>query len=312
MIHTPRKSDTPSFKYTEIRFNIDDTEFSIHYSYKFNTVDGIPLISPEEAGCPQKPTLHTHPYCEMFFPNSEEFTVMLEDGEEHVAPTDVILISPGTRHTASYAGGARAFCIIFSFAKNRMYAKGGLYDLLSSMIRAPYLHIRDLRPFADTMNTLYHHLDRGSTLMVSRYFYDMLTDVLSRVAELPHMLPEDMIPDTDIRRQRSIEALIDRHYHENMTLEFLAGKLGLSVRQTSRTVKAKTGRTLGELVLERRMQAAITLLEETELSISEISGRVGYNSQTCFYNAVKKHFGCLPTEIRKKKSTRKAKKELTR
>ncbi|MBQ7362952.1 MAG: helix-turn-helix transcriptional regulator [Clostridia bacterium] len=37
---------------------------------------------------------------------------------------------------------------------------------------------------------------------------------------------------------------------------------------------------------------------EEELSVSEISSRVGYNSLACFYLAWRKHFGTLPSEHR--------------
>ena len=78
----------------------------------------------------------------------------------------------------------------------------------------------------------------------------------------------------------------------------MAKHLNLSVRQTSRVIRAYTGKTLGELVLARRMRVASDYLAEGKLSISEIASRVGYNSLPCFYLAFKKSFGCLPKEYK--------------
>lgn len=297
---TEEKTDTAagSFKYIEICFNIDDVEISIHYEHSFNTKDAIPQNIDGDSLRLQHGNIHTHPYCEVFFCDSAPLEVETKSGVYTLLPDDVLLISPGHEHTLK-GTDIHATSINFSFKKNKLYCRGGLFDILKSITAIPFLHLTGCRIPKELIKNYIESLQRGRVLMVSRYFHDILAELISAARDIPQIAFEDMLPDTNIRRHRSIEALIDRHYTENLTLELLAGKLNLSTRQTSRTVKAQTGKTLGELVLERRMTAALRYLTESELSVSAIATAVGYNSQTCFYNAFKKYYGRLPSEFRR-------------
>ena len=50
---------------------------------------------------------------------------------------------------------------------------------------------------------------------------------------------------------------------------------------------------------EHRMERAAALLRETDLSVAEIAGQVGYESQSKFTAAFKEQFGQLPKEYRR-------------
>ncbi len=296
------KSRGTSLKYTELKFNIEDVCFSVHYTHRFGTKDGIPADREERVPAPEDPkninSLHTHKFCELFFFWKDEIDIFFEDRTLRLSKNDVILVSPNVLHTASTKRAGEAMCIDFSFGKNSLYRRGGLYDLLLKLTDMPYLHLVNFRPYFNHVNTFYEHLDRGNVLMVMRYFYDIILDLLMSSSSMPHVAPEDMLHDTEIMRSRLIDSLISRYYSENVSLEFMAEHLNLSVRQTSRIIKAYTGHSLGELLLAKRMKAASDCLREDKLSVSEISARVGYNSLACFYRAFKKHFGTLPSEYR--------------
>lgn len=289
-----------SFRYTEIQFNIDDVCFSIHYSHRFNADNALPLEYKTEESR-RADFLHTHPYYEMFFPDADGYVIDLKDSSITAGRSDVVIISPKTLHSAKSDGKLYCYCILFSYSKNALYRKGGLYDLLSDVLSAEYIHVKKSMHHIEEVKSLYRHLDSGRVLMASRYFMDIMSSLLFYTENVPTVDPIDMLPDSDIRRQRGIEALISRHYSENISLAFMAEKLNLSVRQTSRLIKARCGKTLGELVLEKRMAAAKNYLESGDMKISEIASRVGYNSLACFYDAYKKYYGELPGKHKKHK-----------
>ena len=56
-------------------------------------------------------------------------------------------------------------------------------------------------------------------------------------------------------------------------------------------IKQKTGANFQDLLQQRRFQAAVKLLEETDLSIEDISLDVGYENQSYFFRQFKKRFG---------------------
>ena len=291
-----------SFKYTELKFNIEDVTFSILYTHRFNSDDGIPVYEAVRELTPREErsggALHFHKFCETFFFRTEGFFVSFEHREVPLEDGDILLVFPGVRHTANASSVHNATCLDFSYEKNALYRPHGLYDLLSQLSKNGYLHLKGFGNCLQAVNTLYEHLDSGNALMVARYFYDIITDILTASANLPHVCPKDMLYDTDVSRSRKIDAILSRYYTENITLEFMAKHLNLSVRQTSRVIRAYTGKTLGELVLAKRMKAAADYLSEGKLSVSDIASRVGYNSLPCFYLAFKKSFGCLPKEYK--------------
>ena len=298
---------TSSYKYTEMKFNIEDVAFSIHYTHRFNTKDGIPVDSQaRELSLSENKSgraLHTHRFCEMFFFLKDGLEVFFDDRKILLEENDVLLIFPSVTHTAATAVGKDAFCIDFSYEKNALYRPHGLFDLLNQLSKNGYIYLQGFKKYTELVNIFYKHLDTGNSLMVARYFYDIISDVLMASSNVPHVSPKDMLYDTDISRSRKIDALIGRYYTENLTLGFMAEYLNLSVRQTSRVIRAYTGKTLGELVLARRMRVASDYLAEGKLSISEIASRVGYNSLPCFYLAFKKQFNCLPKDYKNKFKT---------
>lgn len=87
--------------------------------------------------------------------------------------------------------------------------------------------------------------------------------------------------------------------YSSITLEALAGKLGLGTRQTERLLKEHYNKTFQQKKTESRMFAARTLLRESSKSIGEISEELGYSSCEHFSWSFKKYCGMSPSEYRK-------------
>ena len=74
----------------------------------------------------------------------------------------------------------------------------------------------------------------------------------------------------------------------------LASVLGLSTSQTLRKVKAATGKSVARYIREVRLHKAAELIKETDLTMAEISYRVGFGSASYFSKAFSDHFGVSP------------------
>ncbi len=115
--------------------------------------------------------------------------------------------------------------------------------------------------------------------------------------------------DSEIRTaSKTIDArfiLIDNYFEAHLTkessVEQMAEELHLSPRQISRILKNAYGVNFREKLRRTRMDRAGWLLRTTELSVSEISEQVGYNSETSFFKAFKMHYGLTPHAYRKAK-----------
>ena len=118
--------------------------------------------------------------------------------------------------------------------------------------------------------------------------------------------------DSEIRTASRITdarfLLIDNYFEKHLTtessIEQMAEELHLSPRQISRILKTSYGVNFREKLRRTRMDRAGWLLRTTDLSVSEISQQVGYDSETSFFKAFKTHYGTTPLVYRKNKSKR--------
>lgn len=89
------------------------------------------------------------------------------------------------------------------------------------------------------------------------------------------------------------------YHYQNLSLEELAGKLGLSPRQTERLLQKQYGKTFLQKKTEAKMSAAASLLSETTQSITSISEALGYSSVEHFSSAFKKYYQYSPRQYRR-------------
>ena len=86
--------------------------------------------------------------------------------------------------------------------------------------------------------------------------------------------------------------------YDTITLEELSHRLGLSTRQTSRILFDRYRQNFTQKRTEARMAAAATFLKEGQLSVSEISARLGYSCPNHFHAAFKKYYHMTATEYK--------------
>ena len=87
--------------------------------------------------------------------------------------------------------------------------------------------------------------------------------------------------------------------YQNLSLEELSARLGLSPRQTERLLKFQYGKNFQQKKTQARMSAASMMLINSSDSISKIAEDVGYSSIEHFSAAFKKYYGTAPTQYRK-------------
>jgi AraC-like DNA-binding protein len=93
--------------------------------------------------------------------------------------------------------------------------------------------------------------------------------------------------------------LINADLAAEWTIERLARKVGMSRSSFAARFTAQVGRAPMEVITEQRMQLASSLLQQTGLKLSEISAKVGYQSEASFTRRFKSFFRLSPNEMRK-------------
>ncbi|MGF1541200.1 MAG: response regulator [Pleurocapsa sp.] len=93
--------------------------------------------------------------------------------------------------------------------------------------------------------------------------------------------------------------LIEANYHRPLQLKEVATTLGYSSAYLTNLVRRKTGRTIKQWIVERRMDCARKLLLDTEKSIDQIAQQTGYLDTAYFIRQFKQLHGTSPHQWRK-------------
>jgi AraC family transcriptional regulator len=101
------------------------------------------------------------------------------------------------------------------------------------------------------------------------------------------------------RQIRSVQAYVETHLHQQISLADLAGVAGLSSFHFLRSFKGSVGSTPAQYVMDRRMERARYLLRIGKLTITEIGLSVGFEDLSHFSRAFRRAFGVAPSVFRR-------------
>lgn len=107
----------------------------------------------------------------------------------------------------------------------------------------------------------------------------------------------------DLRRSgepllAEVFTVIDRRLGEPLSLRDVARELGITPGHLTTVVRRRTGRTVQEWIIERRMAEARSLLSDTELPVGEIARRIGMSDPGYFSRMFRRTHGTSPREWR--------------
>jgi AraC-like DNA-binding protein len=83
---------------------------------------------------------------------------------------------------------------------------------------------------------------------------------------------------------------------ENFSIESLSRDIGISRPQLYRKIVTLTGRSPNDLIIDLRMDRAMSLLKKKAGNISQIALEVGYSNPSYFAKCFTKKFGCTPSK----------------
>ena len=99
------------------------------------------------------------------------------------------------------------------------------------------------------------------------------------------------------RVQRAL-SLLDAGVENRLSVSELAGKVGLSRRALLRAFRTETGHTPTEILNERRLERARSLVLHSHLSLIAIADSVGFSSQSHMTKSYRENFGITPAKDR--------------
>ncbi|MFT3829007.1 MAG: helix-turn-helix domain-containing protein [Opitutaceae bacterium] len=97
-----------------------------------------------------------------------------------------------------------------------------------------------------------------------------------------------------------IAALVRARAGEPLPVERLAGEVGMSSRTLSRWCRKHLDESPAELVRRLRLDEARRLLEETDLTLKEVTARTGLGDQSTLWRIFMQDLGVTPAEYRQR------------
>ncbi len=251
-------------------------------------------------------TLHTHLNAGMFVCVKGQVVLRGEDDCVALRAGDVAVVPAGVRHVKEQADPDAGFALGFSCEKTRTRNCANLYKTLTQFTRGDHTLLwRDQPELTAAAERILREAGGAYPFLAPLHLIEMLLGMAR--------LHEDAGADEtyrneqtsffhDVQRMLKLEQLIALYYTKNVTIGEAAQTLNIGIRQLDRIVRKRYGRTFWQLIMEKRIDSARTLLCETRDPVNQIAERVGFNSVAGLYREFRRKYGCTPAEYRMRKS----------
>jgi signal transduction histidine kinase/DNA-binding response OmpR family regulator len=192
--------------------------------------------------------------------------------------------------------------------------KDGIFvtDTLKSDIRTSHIPIIMLTAKSSLENQLEGLRQKADAYIIKPFNLEFVEETIRNLIRNREILREHYSSELPGEMQRaSSSKKIDRKFvnefssiveanlaNENFGVDELSRAIGISKAQLYRKVKAVLGLNINDYILNVRLQKAKHLLNNHELSINEISFKVGFSSQAYFSTVFKSKFGMTPSDWR--------------
>lgn len=114
-----------------------------------------------------------------------------------------------------------------------------------------------------------------------------------------HQASQATVDRSTARRILDVKRWLDRHYNEEIAIPLLAQKANLSPNWFTAAFRQVVGVTPKAYLTTLRLEHALYLLQETELTVTDIAYRVGYGDLANFIHSFEKRYRESPREYRK-------------
>lgn len=243
--------------------------------------------------------MHSHDdYVEVLLVHRGTAEYLINDRKHLVQPGDMVIYNSGVIHDEGPWADhqLKAHCLaIGGLALPGLHKNALLPDGAS-----PVLHCGDALPELETLcEMIFSALRRGGR--AQELYAQSLTEafLLRCLPLLPGAPAPSPEPEPESALGARIKAHLDQHYAEDLGMPELAAALHLSAPYLSHVFKKLYGYSPMNYLLRRRIGEAQTLLITTDLSVTEIGERVGYETTSYFSAQFTKHVGVSPKAYRK-------------
>lgn len=249
-----------------------------------------------------------HDFCELLYVDNGEIRVKSENFEGTLCENQLMIHRPNEKHYLEGCGMASPNVIIIGFeCKSEM-----LVSFASSPVTLSSEHKKMLSKIMQEGMSIYEPpYDIPNTVyMKKRDEYPFGADQMIKISLEAFLitLVRDFSQDEKsseayasgaVAYAENVHKYITEHYTEKIYLENLCFIFGTNKTTLCRQFKESYGQTVVEYIHYLRIKSAKQLLRDKNMSVTEISEKLGFDSVHYFCRLFKKATGFSPTDYEK-------------
>ena len=135
----------------------------------------------------------------------------------------------------------------------------------------------------------------GHLLMADTYLLQFLLDLGQQLKSGPGVGEGSVRSDPQMNR---LISYINNHLAEDLSIEHLSGAFFLSPSRLMHRFREHAGCTVHQYVLQKRLTEAAACIRRGE-SVTHSAHQAGFADYSAFLRAFRRHYGCLPSEMKK-------------
>ena len=245
---------------------------------------------------------HWHESVEILYLRQGGMQVLCDKDLFEVKEGDIVFVNPSTVHSGRCTAETVAYsCFIIDL---KLFIGKGM-DVADRELYALQKGVNKVSPVIrgdGGLNALLEEIIRLNEQPMERYAMLIKAKLFLLLSILIHDYKNRDAVAAERPGTEGIVRVLDylnADYQNQITLEDMALRSGFAQTYFCKAFKRATGQTPVEYLNTVRIHKAYELLADTSLPVSEVSARVGFQSQNYFCRQFKKHLGVSPTQVRK-------------
>ena len=248
----------------------------------------VKVLLNHQSGAP----LHWHEYFELLYFLEGNINVLFGNEIYHTKPGDFLIVNTNELHDIEHTSATHHICLQIS----PQFFADVEFD---NYIFKTYIHGDEyIKEYIEKIADVWQRHEAAYDMEIKSLTYSLMAYLVKN-----HTV--DYLTGNAIQMRKNklniineIVVYITNNYNQHMTTSTLAKEFHMTEQYFCHIFKQATDNTPIEFINKKRIEKAGVYLKTTDLSITDISLRVGFDSSHYFTRVFKKYMGVSPREYR--------------
>ena len=250
---------------------------------------------------------HRHDFFEVLYLSKGSGFHIIDGNKYEIQPPCVFFMSPGQAHKIEFSSDIEGYIFIFTSEfylinqtnQNRLIEFPFFFTIRQENRPLMLESKQDVQFLENLFSKGIAEVEKGEKFSV-----DLLRSVLDLILTSCTVLyksDENLLPKGrgNIVVKKFLQ-LVEENYQNNLTVNEYADKLSVTPNHLTQTVNQLTGKTSSQIIKAKQVLEIKRLLVHTNLSVTEIAGRLNFPDQSYFTRFFKRETGISPLQYRVK------------